>query len=110
MLDSLCWSTCVAGPEGLQLYEKETPTQLFPCEYCEIFKIFFFILRTSGDCFMEVFDYDDRIESVKRKNQDKTIFLCFSTKVTFMWIEKFDEICNHISRATKLIVIESLIL
>ena len=59
---------------------------------------------------MEVFDYDDRIESVKRKNQDKTIFLCFSTKVTFMWIEKFDEICNHISRATKLIVIESLIL
>ena len=23
---------------GLQLYEKETPTQVFSCDYCEIFK------------------------------------------------------------------------
>ena len=27
-----------AVPEGLQLYQKETPIQVFPCEYCEIFK------------------------------------------------------------------------
>ena len=27
---------------GLQLYEKETPTQVFSCEYCEIFKNTFF--------------------------------------------------------------------
>ena len=41
-LDSLCWSTCVTDPKGLQLYKKETPTQLFPCKYCKIFKISFF--------------------------------------------------------------------
>ena len=23
---------------GLQLYQKETPTQVFSCEYCELFK------------------------------------------------------------------------
>ena len=29
----------VAGrPEGLQLYYKETPAQVFSCEYCKIFK------------------------------------------------------------------------
>ena len=27
---------------GLQLYKKETPTQMFPCEICEIFKKTFF--------------------------------------------------------------------
>ena len=27
---------------GLQLYEKETLTQMFFCEFCEIFKITFF--------------------------------------------------------------------
>ena len=41
-------NTCVGvsfqqKPVGLQLYEKETTTQVFYCEYCEIFKnIFFF--------------------------------------------------------------------
>ena len=25
-------------PEALQLYYKKTPTQVFSCEYCEIFK------------------------------------------------------------------------
>ena len=25
-------------PEGLQLYQKETPTEVFSCEYCEIFQ------------------------------------------------------------------------
>ena len=29
-------------PEGLQLYQKETPTQVFSCEYCEILKNSFF--------------------------------------------------------------------
>ena len=24
-------------PEGLQLYQIETPTEVFSCEYCEIF-------------------------------------------------------------------------
>ena len=33
-------------------------------------------------------------------------FSCFSSKVTFMCIEKFDEVCNHISAATQLIAIE----
>ena len=30
------------SPETLQLYQKETPTQMFSCEYCEIFKSRFF--------------------------------------------------------------------
>ena len=29
-------------PEGLQLYQKEAPTQVFSCEYCEILKNPFF--------------------------------------------------------------------
>ena len=29
--------------EGMQLYSKETPTQMFFCEYSEIFKNSFFI-------------------------------------------------------------------
>ena len=32
--------------EGLQLYRKETPTQLFSCEYCEIFKNSLLIEKT----------------------------------------------------------------
>ena len=37
-------------PEGLQLYQKETPTQVFSCEYCEIFKNTYFgeHLRTAA--------------------------------------------------------------
>ena len=34
----------VAGlrPSGLQIYYNETPTQVFSCEYCQIFKNSFF--------------------------------------------------------------------
>ena len=37
-------------PSGLQLYQKETPTQVFLCEYCEIFKKTYFEkhLRTTA--------------------------------------------------------------
>ena len=35
--------------KGLQLYWKETPTQVFSCEYCKIFKnVFFFIEHLDG--------------------------------------------------------------
>ena len=34
-------NTCV-GVSDLQLFWKETPTQLFSCEYCEIFKNTYF--------------------------------------------------------------------
>ena len=30
---------------GLLLYKKETPTKVFPCQYCEIFKNYFFTER-----------------------------------------------------------------
>ena len=30
------------GVEGLQLYQKETPAKVFSCEYCRIFKNFYF--------------------------------------------------------------------
>ena len=33
----LCWSLFLTNLQaGLQLYWKETPTQVFSCEYCEI--------------------------------------------------------------------------
>ena len=39
----LCWSPFLINkPEGLQRYQKETPTQVCSCEYCEIFKNSFF--------------------------------------------------------------------
>ena len=34
-------------PAGLQLYYKETPTQVLPYEYCDIFKNSFFYISTS---------------------------------------------------------------
>ena len=30
--------TCNRKPEGLTFIKEETPTQVFSCEYCEIFK------------------------------------------------------------------------
>ena len=34
----LCWSLFLLQPSELQLYEKVSPTQLFSCRICEIFK------------------------------------------------------------------------
>ena len=36
----LCWSLFLKScrPEGLQLYQKDTPTQVLSCEYCKIVK------------------------------------------------------------------------
>ena len=34
------------SPEGLQLYEKETPTQVFSCEYFQSFRNNFFYTTT----------------------------------------------------------------
>ena len=40
----LCWNLFLIKlqPSGLQLYSKEAPTQVFFCEYCEIFKNSYF--------------------------------------------------------------------
>ena len=38
----LCWSLFLIKLQGLQLYLKDTPTQVFSCEYCEIFKKTYF--------------------------------------------------------------------
>ena len=38
----LCRSLFFIKLQALQLYQKETPTQVFFCEYCEIFKNSFF--------------------------------------------------------------------
>ena len=72
--------------EGLQpktLFEKETPTQVFPCEFYESFKNIFY--RTPlGDCFrreictwLHLFDcgYDDLI--IQKQRIRKSTLLCF---------------------------------
>ena len=41
----MCWSLFLKNlyrPSGLQLHEKETPTQVFSCEYGKNFKNSFF--------------------------------------------------------------------
>ena len=38
----LCWSLFFLFPEGLQLYQKEAPIQVFSCEQCDIFKNTYF--------------------------------------------------------------------
>ena len=43
-------------PEGLQLYYKETPTQVFPCEFCEVFKNAYFeehLRRTASESYLK---------------------------------------------------------
>ena len=47
----LCWSIflIMLRPEGLQRYWKETPIQVFSCEYCWIFSNSSW--NTSGGCF-----------------------------------------------------------
>ena len=49
MLESLC------GPSSLQFYQKETPTLMFSCEYCENFKNTYFEehLQTTASNFMK---------------------------------------------------------
>ena len=48
----MCWNLFLIGcrPEGVQLYQKETPTEVFSCEHCEIFKNTYFEkhLRANG--------------------------------------------------------------
>ena len=41
--------------EGLQLYQKETSTQVFSCENCEIFKNNIFHRAPPYDCFYFIF-------------------------------------------------------
>ena len=40
---------------GLQLYWKETPAQVFPCEFCEIFKTTFFYRTPPMAAFLMIF-------------------------------------------------------
>ena len=40
-----CFQNMFWRSKGLQLYWKETPTQVFSCEYCQIFTNSFFIER-----------------------------------------------------------------
>ena len=48
----LCWSLFLIKLEasGLQIYQTETPTQVFPCDYCKVFKKTYFEehLRTAA--------------------------------------------------------------
>ena len=55
----MCWSLI----SGLQLYQKETPTQIFSCEICEIFNNTYFE------------DYPETTVSVEEKFQTFDIYL-----------------------------------
>ena len=46
----MLWSLFLINPEGLQLFLKETPTQVFSCKICDIFKNAYFEehLRTAS--------------------------------------------------------------
>ena len=46
----LCWSLFLIEPSGLQLYKKVSPTQVFSCGICKIFKSTYFEehLRTTA--------------------------------------------------------------
>ena len=44
-----------ARPEGLQRYKKETPIQLFFCEYCKVFKNSFFYITSPAAASLSTF-------------------------------------------------------
>ena len=50
----LCWSLFLISCRAsvLQLYWKETPTQVFSCEHCEIFKNSYFYRKSLVDAWM----------------------------------------------------------
>ena len=60
------------GVEGLQLYQKETPAKVFSCEYCRIFKNFYF------EKYLQIF----RIFSVVKSTYSGEIF-CSDKKYSF---------------------------
>ena len=48
----MLWSLFLINPEGqLQLYLKETPTQVFSCKICDIFKNAYFKEHLFSVCF-----------------------------------------------------------
>ena len=75
----LCWSLC--GRSGLQFYQKETPTLMFFCEYCEIFKNTYFEehLWAAAPCFMKKNRLSWRLNNSSKKilNQWKSLNLQF---------------------------------
>ena len=78
MLDSLF--NKVAGLEGLQLYYQETPTQVFSCEYYEIFNNTYFgeHLRTAPSrCCSSVF-ITHFLHINKRENGVSLNLVCFN--------------------------------
>ena len=52
MLESLFNEVAASG---LELYQRETPTKVFTCEYCEIFKNSFFFTEHPSGCFCKDF-------------------------------------------------------
>ena len=72
----LCWS--LWKPEGLQLYQKQTPTHVFSCKYCNIFKDSF-LYRTppvnASEWNSEInwFSHFIPLENIKKP----LIFFCF---------------------------------
>ena len=64
VLESLCRFS------GLQFYEKETPTLMLSCEYCETFKNTYFEehLRTTASYFMKKNRHSRRLNNSGKKN------------------------------------------
>ena len=81
----LCWSLHLAikfQPSSLQLFKKETLTKIFSCEFCEIFKDYFFkntlerlLLKFGEYLFLESFCFFWQICFAKHNSQNFIIIL-----------------------------------
>ena len=70
--------------EGLQLYETETPTQVFSCEYCEVFKYSFFFTEQLWQLLLQ------RFLNVFRNVDVKCEFLNAELNLRKLFVNIFD--------------------
>ena len=87
----------VGGLKIVTLFKKKTSTQVFSCEYCEIFKKSYFYINTIGGCFCIVLigyfsSFSSHASRVKRDCS-----CCYTWRhehtVSFYIISKFKVLC-----------------
>ena len=94
------------SPEGVQLYQKETPTHVFSCEYPRSFRYSFFIQNNSRGCFCIKFQYQKRISKKVIEEIACALISLFHVKIlelaststatrAIVFPAKFAEFCHH---------------